>query len=86
MRSSPQAPAVVSDDGSGEHRYGVIAVGAQGRRTAVSATAKASGLARLRWRGVPGAEAYIVVRDGREVTGPLRIEGTRKEWTDRAAK
>jgi len=29
-----------------------------------------------------GADAYIVIRDGKEVTGPLRIEGTQKEWTD----
>jgi hypothetical protein len=35
---------------------------------------------------VPGADAYVVVRDGREVTGPLRIEGSKKEWTDNAAE
>ena len=40
-------------------------------------------VARLRWDSVPGADAYIVLRDGREVAGPLRIEGSQKEWTDR---
>ena len=32
----------------------------------------------------PGADAYIVVRDGKERAGPLRMEGSRKEWTDRS--
>jgi hypothetical protein len=47
---------------------------------------KAGGLATLRWDSVHGADAYVVVRDGKEVTGLLRIEGSRKEWQDRAAK
>jgi hypothetical protein len=82
----PAAPTVVKDDGSGARRYALIAVGPQGKRTAASAAAKARGLATLRWDSVKGADAYIVVRDGKEVTGPLRIEGSRKEWTDKAAK
>lgn len=82
----PRPPTVVKDDGSGERRYAIIAVGVQGRRTAASATAKAGGLATLRWDSVPGADAYVVVRDGKEVAGPLRIEGSQKEWTDKAAK
>lgn len=33
---------------------------------------------------MPGADAYIVVRDGQEITGPIRMEGSpRKEWVDR---
>jgi hypothetical protein len=28
----------------------------------------------------------VVVRDGKEVAGPLRIEGARKEWTDKPTK
>ena len=32
----PRPPTVVKDDGSGEHRYAIIAVGVQGRRTAAS--------------------------------------------------
>jgi hypothetical protein len=82
----PAPPTVVKDDGSGEHRYALIAVGPQGRRTAASGIATAGGRATLRWDGGPGADAYVVVRDGREVTGPLRIEGSRKEWTDKAAR
>lgn len=79
----PAAPQVVEDDGSGEHRYALIAIGPQGARTAASPEASASGLAQLRWDSVPGADAYIVLRDGREVSGPLRIEGAQKEWRDR---
>ena len=47
---------------------------------------RARGLARLRWDSVAGADAYIVVRDDREITAPLRIEGSRKEWQDREYK
>src|SRR6266850_2288222 len=32
--ATPAAPTVVSEDGSGEHQYAIIAVGVQGRRTA----------------------------------------------------
>ena len=80
--ATPAAPTVVSDDGSGEHQYAIIAVGVQGRRTAASRATKAKGLARLQWDSVDGADAYVVVRDGKEITGPLRIEGSQKEWTD----
>jgi hypothetical protein len=82
----PQPPTVVKHDGSGERRYSIIAVGVQGRRTAASTAVKAGGLATLRWDSVPGADAYVVVRDDKEVAGPLRIEGSQKEWTDRAGK
>ena len=82
----PSAPKVISDDGSGNHDYALIAVGAQGRRTVQSRGVKANGLARLRWDSVEGADAYVVVRDGKEITGPLRIEGAAKEWTDKGGK
>jgi hypothetical protein len=82
----PRPPTVVKDDGSGERRYAIVAVGPQGRRTAASGAAKARGLATLRWDSVNGADAYVILRDGKEVAGPLRIEGSRKEWTDRAGK
>ena len=82
----PAPPTVVQDDGSGAHQYAIVAVGVQGKRTAASGAAKARGLAKLRWDSVPGADAYVVVRDGKEVAGPLRIEGSHKEWTDRAGK
>jgi hypothetical protein len=79
----PAAPKVVSDDGSGPHDYSLIAVGPQGKRTAASPATKAKGLARLRWDSASGGDAYVVVRDGRPVAGPLRIEGSQKEWTDK---
>ncbi len=79
------APTIVSDDGSGEHRYAIVAIGAQGRRAAVSPAAKAKGRAKLRWDSVAGADSYIVVRDANEIAGPLRLEGTRKEWSDQTA-
>jgi len=82
--SVPAAPTVLADDGSGKHEYALIAVGPQGRRTAASPATKAAGLAKLRWDSVPGGDAYIVVRDGKEIAGPLRIEGSQKEWVDKA--
>jgi hypothetical protein len=83
---TPAAPTVVKDDGSGEHQYAIIAVGVQGRRAAVSRATKAGGLARLRWDSVPGADAYVVVRDGKEVAGPMRLEGAQKEWADKGGQ
>jgi hypothetical protein len=79
----PAAPTVVSDDGSGTREYGLIAIGPQGTRTSPSALTRAKGLARLRWDNLAGADAFIVLRDGKEASGPLRIEGSQKEWTDR---
>jgi hypothetical protein len=83
---TPTAPIVLSDDGSGEHQYAVVAVGVQDLRTAASGATKARGRATLRWDSLNGADAYIIVRDGSEITGPLRIEGSQKEWTDKAAQ
>lgn len=79
---TPTAPGIVRDDGTGTHRYAVIAVGPQGDRSAASAEATSRGLARLRLDSVPGADAYVVIRDGKEIAGPLRIEGSQKEWQD----
>lgn len=84
--ATPAAPMILADDGSGEHKYALTAVGPQGRRTAASAATKAAGLAKLRWDSVTGGDAYVVLRDGKEITGPLRIEGSQKEWTDKGAK
>jgi hypothetical protein len=83
---TPEAPVVLSDDGSGKRQYAIIAVGVQGKRTPASPATKAGGLARLRWDSVNGGDAYIVVRDGKEIAGPLRIEGAQKEWTDKGGK
>jgi hypothetical protein len=83
---APAAPTVVKDDGSGRHTYAVAAVGVQGDRTPASPPVTAGGLATLRWDSVPGGDAYVVVRDGRDATGPIRIEGAQKVWTDTAKR
>jgi hypothetical protein len=83
---APGAPKVASHDGSGAHEYAVIAVGVQGRRSALSPAAKAGGLARLQWDSIAGADSYIVMRDGKEIAGPLRIEGSQKNWTDKGQR
>jgi hypothetical protein len=84
--SVPAAPQVVKDDASGERTYALVAVGPQGERTAASPSVKAKGRATLRWDGIAGADAYIIVRDGREIAGPLRIEGACKQWSDAAGQ
>ncbi len=78
----PGAPTVARDDRSGPHRYAVIALGPQGRRSQPSPAVLAGGLAELQWDSVPGADAYLVVRDTMEI-GPVRVEGSRKIWVDR---
>src|SRR5882762_3316918 len=79
----PEQPKVLQDDGSGEHQYAIIAIGAQGNRSTPSPATKARGLARLAWDGVAGGDAYVIVRDGKNVTGPIRMEGSQKQWTDK---
>jgi len=81
--TGPDAPTVVQHDGSGAHAYAIVAVGVQGDRTPPSKPVTAGGLATLRWDSVPGADAYVVIRDGQDLAGPLRIEGAQKEWTDK---
>ena len=75
---------MVKDDGSGEHRYAHHrrrpAGPAHGRLP--PSRAEGSGDAPVGQR--PGADAYVVVRDGKELAGPLRLEGSQKEWTDKA--
>jgi hypothetical protein len=84
--ATPAAPTVLSDDGSGPHQYAIIAVGPQGHRTAASPAAKANGLATIQWDGVTGGDSYIILRDGKEIAGPLRVEGAQKRWSDKAAR
>lgn len=79
----PEKPRILQDDGSGEHQYAIIAVGAQGNRSSASPAVKARGLAKLAWDSVAGGDAYVIVRDGKEIAGPLRIEGSKKQWTDK---
>lgn len=82
----PTAPMVVRDDGSGKHRYSIVAIGMQGTRTAASPEIESSGIATIAWDSARGADAYVILRDGKEITGPVRIEGSRKEWTDPETK
>ncbi|MEX0936911.1 MAG: hypothetical protein WDZ59_03550 [Pirellulales bacterium] len=81
---TPEPPMVVRDDGAGQHRYALVAVGPQGERSLASQPVTAGGRAALAWDSTPGADAYLVLRDGRQIAGPVRIEGSRKEWTDSA--
>ena len=80
---TPAAPIVVNDDNSGPHEYALIAIGPQGKRTPASSVVRAEGLAKLRWDNLPGADSFVVLRDGKEISGTLRIEGAQKEWVDR---
>lgn len=83
--TSPEAPKVVRDDGSGRHRYAIVALGPQGNRTTESPSVTADGYATLSWESSAGADAYLVLRDDRVIAGPLRIEGSVKQWTDPSA-
>lgn len=80
---TPAAPGIQQDDGSGAHEYALIAITPEGKRTKLSPVAKSKGLATLTWDNQAGAESFIVVRDGEEITGPLHIEGQQKIWEDR---
>jgi hypothetical protein len=79
---TPAAPSVLRDDGSGRHEYAIIAVNSQGDRTPASPAVIARGLATLQWDSVAGADAFIVLRDGKPLSEPLRIEGRQKHWSD----
>jgi len=79
--NSPAAPRVLRSMGPADRRYALIAVNAEGDRSPISPWTTAGGVATLQWDSVPGAEAYIVVRDGKPMTEPLRIEGRMKQWT-----
>ena len=78
----PEAPEVLNHDGSGRQEYSIIAVAADNTQSSPSEVVTAEGSARLQWSSVPGADAYIVLRNGRPITGAIRIEGSRKEWAD----
>src|SRR4029434_490630 len=63
--------------------YAIIAVSPQGHRSSRSPAAKAPGRAKLRWDSVPGGDSYVVIRDGKEIAGPIRVEGSQKFWEDK---
>ena len=77
----PGAPKVIKDDKSGTHTYALIAVGPQGDHSEPSDVVTAQGRATIAWDSDAGADAYIVIHDGKP-TKPLRIEGSEKRWTD----
>ncbi len=81
--ATPTAPRALRDDGTGPHDYSIVAVDVRGNRTPASPAVRAAGRATLAWDSVAGADAYVVLRDGKPVGSPLRIEGSQKEWTDR---
>src|SRR4030095_9428265 len=74
--ATPSAPTVLSHDGSGEHEYAIVAVSPQGHRSAPSPSKKAAGRAKLRWDSVAGGDAYVIIRDGKAIAGPLAAEGS----------
>ncbi|MFO0947556.1 MAG: hypothetical protein U1D30_16800 [Planctomycetota bacterium] len=80
--NTPQAPRIVKQDGTGAHDYAIVAVDAVGNRSKPGPIIKSLGRAQLAWDSIPGADAYVIFRDGKEVAGPLRIEGSEKVWTD----
>jgi hypothetical protein len=84
--AAPDAPVITKDDGTGEHRYAIVGVGVQGVRSEASKETVARGMATLQWDSVAGADAYVVLRDGKEIAGPLRIEGSQKTWIDNIAR
>jgi hypothetical protein len=82
---TPTAPRVIDHDGTQEHTYQLIAIGAQGNRSEPSPQVTSAGRATLHWDSIHGADTYIVVRDGTPITEPLRIEGAEKQWRDQMA-
>lgn len=80
--TTPHPPRILKTNGDKPHRYSLIALGAFGEQTAPSLEIEAPGLATLEWDSVPGADAYIVIRDKKEQTSPQRMEGSNKRWTD----
>lgn len=78
---TPSSPSVVSDDGSGAHTYSLVAIGPQGNRSGVSKPVTVGGLATLQWESINGADAYVILRDGKEVA-VIRVEGSSKTWKD----
>lgn len=82
--ATPEAPVILEQDGSGPRTYAIVGISAQGHRSAPSPPTRAHGRARLSWDSVPGADAYLILRDGREATPLLRREGARKEWADQS--
>lgn len=81
MVAAPEAPAILRSKGSAKHEYALIAVGPQGGRSKASPSSTSEGLAVLQWGSTPGADSYVVLRDGKEIA-IVRVEGSNKTWVD----
>lgn len=79
---TPTPPRILTQGEGATRNYALIAVGSQGNQSKVSQTAIGNGPATLQWDSTPGADAYIVVRDGKPIA-TVRIEGSQKTWTDK---
>lgn len=79
---TPTSLVIQSDDGTGPQEYSIIAVAPDNSQSAPTESVRARGLASLMWDSAPGADAYIILRNGRPITGAIRIEGSTKHWTD----
>lgn len=80
---TPSPPRIIKTIGEQQQTYSLIAVSPQGQRSAASAAVTAPGHATLEWDSVAGADAYVILRNGEELPGVFRIEGSNKTWTDK---
>ncbi|MFO0907736.1 MAG: hypothetical protein U0794_05145 [Isosphaeraceae bacterium] len=80
--TTPTPPRIVSQEEGTAHAYAIVAVSPFGLRSPPSASVHTRGRAVIEWDSVPGADSYIVERDGKAISGLLRIEGAMKRWSD----
>lgn len=80
--TTPTPPRVVSATAGTVARYAIVAISPEGIRSAPSAAVQAAGDVALEWDSIPGADSYLVLRDGKPVGPALRIEGSVKRWTE----
>lgn len=79
--ASPAAPSILRSEGGAKREYSLIAVGPQGSRSKASPASPAKGRATLQWDSSVGADAYVILRDGKEIA-TVRVEGSQKTWAD----
>lgn len=79
--AAPLAPRILRTRAGEKRTYALIAIGAQGARSAASPSVAADGPATIEWDSALGADSYVVLRDGQE-TVAVRVEGSTKSWTD----
>lgn len=81
VKDAPKLNLIDSRQGE-PHKYQILAVDTRGITSSASPILESVGVAKLSWESVPGADGYIIVRDGRKYTDILRIEGATKIWQD----